>query len=86
MRARYGHGSMSDLFTNEEFEQAETLDKKMSALIAAAHWNGMREGQAQAEAKAAAQAHEEQIIELGRIFRTAAVLLDEASRREDDGD
>ena len=66
---------MTELFDNDEMKRAETLEHRISALISAAHWNGMREGQAQEETKAAEKARHERHLELGQIYTTARSLL-----------
>ena len=68
---------MTELFDNDEMKRAETLEQRISALISAAHWNGIQEGQAQEEAKAAEKAHHERLLELGQIYATARALLDD---------
>ena len=66
---------MGTLFTNEELEQAETLEQKISALISAAHWNGVQDAQLEAAENAARVARQERLMELGRIYATAGALM-----------
>ena len=68
---------MGTSFTNEEFEQADSIEGKMAALISAAYSIGMQSGLAQAETQAMERAREERILELGRIYDAARVLIGE---------